>query len=57
MRAKCTIFLNDIVSLDEISMVLVEQTKVTAASWGPFDNYLITGHENGAISQYDLRVS
>ena len=57
MGAKCTIFLNDVVSLDEISMVLVEQTKVTAASWGPFDNYLITGHENGAISQYDLRVS
>ena len=57
MRAKCSIFLNDVVSLDVISVVLVEQAKVTAASWGPFDNYLITGHENGAVSQYDLRVS
>ena len=57
MRAKCSIFLNDVVSLDQISFVLVEQAKVTAASWGPFDNYLITGHENGAVCQYDLRVS
>lgn len=57
MGAKCSIFLHDVVSLDEISVVLVEQAKVTAATWGPFDNYLVTGHENGAVCQYDLRVS
>lgn len=57
MRAKCSIFLHDVVSLDVINVMLVEQTKVTAASWGPFDNYLVTGHENGAVCLYDLRVS
>jgi len=56
MRAKCSIFLHDVVSLDMISVILVEQAKVTAASWGPFDNYLVTGHENGVLCQYDLRV-
>ena len=57
MRAKCSIFLHDVGSLDQINVMLVEQAKVTAASWGPFDNYLVTGHENGAVCQYDLRVS
>ena len=57
MRAKCSIFLYDVTSLDQISVILVEQAKVTAASWGPFDNYLVTGHENGVVCQYDLRVS
>lgn len=57
MKAKCSIFLHDVASFDLISIVLVEQAKVTAAGWGPFDNYLITGHENGAVCQYDLRVS
>ena len=57
MGMKCSIYLYDVVSLEMISVVMAEKSKVTAASWGPFDNYLLTGHENGMVGQYDLRVS
>lgn len=33
---------------------MVEDSKVTAAVWGPFDEFLIAGHENGGLSQYDI---
>ena len=32
----------------------VEGSKITAALWGPFDEFLVTGHENGAICRYDI---
>jgi len=57
MGMKCSIYLYDVVSLEKINFVTAEKSKVTAASWGPFDDYLLTGHENGMIGQYDLRVS
>ena len=34
--------------------VPVEGSKVTAALWGPFDEYFVTGHENGAVCRYDV---
>lgn len=30
----------------------VENSKVTAAVWGPLDKYVITGHENGTITKW-----
>lgn len=30
--------------------------KITTGLWGPFDEYIITGHEDGSLSQYDYRV-
>lgn len=35
----------------------VDKPKVTSLLWGPLDETIITGHENGEIIQWDLRVS
>ena len=31
--------------------------KVTSALWGTLDQYIITGHEDGALIQWDARVN
>jgi translation initiation factor 3 subunit I len=31
--------------------------KVTSMLWGTLDKSIITGHENGELTQWDLRVS
>jgi translation initiation factor 3 subunit I len=31
--------------------------KVTSMLWGTLDKTIITGHENGELTQWDLRVS
>ena len=41
---------------DPILTIPVEGSKVTAALWGPLDQYLITGHENGDLCQWDMKV-
>ena len=32
-------------------------SKVTSAIWGPCEEYILTGHENGEINQFDIKVS
>ena len=32
----------------------MKPSKVTAAVWGPFDEFVLTGHEDGSVSQFDL---
>lgn len=34
----------------------VADSKVTSLIWGTLDHTIITGHEDGAITQWDLRV-
>ena len=34
----------------------VTDSKVTAAVWGPLDQYLLTGHENGSVSKWCAKV-
>jgi translation initiation factor 3 subunit I len=34
-----------------------EGSKAMVAAWGYLNKYIITGHENGEISQYDWKVS
>jgi len=34
----------------------VPDSKVTSLIWGTLDHTIITGHENGSITQWDLRV-
>lgn len=34
--------------------MVVDTSKVTAAVWGPLDEYIVTGHESGALSQYNI---
>lgn len=32
--------------------ILPEESKVTAAAWGPLDQYILTGHENGTVAKW-----
>jgi len=32
------------------------KSKITSAVWGPLDEVIITGHENGDICQWDVSV-
>ena len=43
-------------SKDPVLSVPVDGPKVTAALWGPLDQYIITGHENGDLCQWDTKV-
>jgi len=36
--------------------VPMEGPKITAALWGPLDQYVITGHENGDLCQWDAKT-
>jgi len=31
--------------------------KVTSALWGTLDQFLITGHENGELVQWDIKIN
>ena len=33
---------------------MVEDAKVTSAIWGTFDQFIITGHEDGTVAKYDI---
>ena len=43
-------------SKDPFLSVPIDGPKVTAALWGPLDQYIITGHENGDLCQWDTKV-
>ena len=32
----------------------MDESRVTAAVWGPFDQFLITGHEDGTLAHYNI---
>ena len=32
------------------------KSKITSAVWGPLDEMIITGHENGELVQWDVKV-
>lgn len=35
---------------------VIKDSKVTAALWGPLDEIILTGHENGDLMQWDVKV-
>ena len=39
-----------------VPVTAAKDAKVTAAVWSALDEYIITGHENGEIRQYDAKV-
>lgn len=43
-------------SSEPILRMAVPDSKVTSLIWGTLDHTIITGHEDGAITQWDLRV-
>ena len=55
---KCEIMVYDVRADDNaIARITVDGAKITTGLWGPFDEYIITGHEDGSLTQYDHRVS
>ena len=43
---------------DEKAMVITcEESKATVAGWSYLSKYIIAGHEDGSVSQYDAKVS
>lgn len=41
---------------EPILRMTVPESKVTSLIWGTLDHTIITGHEDGTIIQWDLRV-
>lgn len=42
---------------DEQSLkITCEESKATVAAWSFLDKYIIAGHEDGSVSQYDAKV-
>ena len=37
-------------------VIPITSSKITSAVWGPYEEYIITGHENGEICHYDLKT-
>ena len=43
--------------VNEYSLRIVcEDSKATVAGWSYLDKYIISGHENGSVSQWDAKV-
>lgn len=61
MSRPCEIFFADVrdpSTLGEsVTKTTVEGPKVTSILWGPLDDTVVTGHEDGKLTQWDLRVS
>ncbi|CAI8038839.1 Eukaryotic translation initiation factor 3 subunit I [Geodia barretti] len=58
MGSVCEIYLYDVRDLEApVRVIPIEGSRISAAVWGPFDEFLITGHENGAICRYDVTRS
>ena len=36
--------------------VPIGSNKITAAVWGPLDEVILTGHDNGDLCQWDIKV-
>jgi hypothetical protein len=39
-----------------INITELGHRKITSALWGTLDQFIITGHENGELVQWDLKV-
>jgi len=62
-KQQCEIIIMDVRNADKsletqepILRIKVDESKVTSMLWGPVDETLISGHENGKIVQWDLRT-
>lgn len=43
--------------VDELSLkITCEESKATVAAWSFLDKYIIAGHEDGSVSQYDAKA-
>ena len=44
-------------STDRVMTITCDESKATVAGWSFLSKYIIAGHEDGSISQYDGKVS
>uniref|UniRef100_A0A1L8DZI2 Eukaryotic translation initiation factor 3 subunit I n=1 Tax=Nyssomyia neivai TaxID=330878 RepID=A0A1L8DZI2_9DIPT len=63
MGHQCELFIIDVRNPDEglesanaILRIPINTSKVTSMQWGPLDETIITGHEDGQITVWDLRM-
>jgi hypothetical protein len=56
-KKKMEQFLSFIGQISSYLSIPVDGPKVTSAIWGPLDYYIIAGHENGTVCQWDSKVS
>lgn len=40
---------------ESLNVVPISGPKITSAIWGPYEDYIITGHEDGRICHYDYK--
>lgn len=64
MGYSCELNLIDVRSMDDsgnnsepILKILISGSRVSSFAWGTLDEIMITGHENGCVKQWDLRVN
>uniref|UniRef100_U5EMH0 Eukaryotic translation initiation factor 3 subunit I n=1 Tax=Corethrella appendiculata TaxID=1370023 RepID=U5EMH0_9DIPT len=64
MNNNCELFVIDVRNADEsiananpVLKLQMPTSKITSMLWGALDETIITGHENGTISIYDLRAA
>lgn len=50
------LWLTALESNEPIATIPTQESKATVAGWSFLDNYIIMGHENGAVSQWDWKV-
>ena len=41
---------------DPIATIPTQESKATVAGWSFLNRYIVMGHENGAVSQWDWKV-
>ncbi|KAF5306048.1 hypothetical protein FQR65_LT18613 [Abscondita terminalis] len=63
LKQQCEIHIIDVRNVDEsitqstpILKIPVSESRVTSLLWGALDETLLTGHENGEITQWDLQT-
>ncbi|KAK3579123.1 hypothetical protein CHS0354_022143 [Potamilus streckersoni] len=62
MGHPCEIHIYDVRDSTQVSnqspamVIPSESSKITAAIWGPYEEYIITGHENGEICHFDVKT-
>ena len=42
---------------EALNVIPISGPKITSAIWGPYEEYIITGHEDGRICHYDVKVN
>jgi len=60
MSKPCEVYYADVRDPSQLgesaTKVTIEGSKVTSILWGPLDQTVITGREDGKLVQWDLRV-